>query len=126
LKTLKLKNTAKTPEINFSSSGELQISGVSVPENSMGFYKTIIDWVEEYIKSPAEETTLIFKLTYINTSSLQFVYDILVLLDRINNSTSKVKIDWYYLEDDIDMREIGEDYNESVDIDFNFIGVDDV
>ena len=118
MKKLKIKKTPKTPEVFFNPKGILEISGVSVPENSMGFYQPIIDWLKEYIENPPAETLLTFKLEYINTSSLQFVYDVLMVLSKIKK---QVRIDWYYLDDDIDMKETGEDYDETIDISFNFI-----
>ena len=125
LKDLKINSTPKTPEVNFSSStGDLNILGVSVPENSMGFYNTITDWVGCYIESPAETTRLTFKLTYVNTSSLQFIYDMLSLLTSIQSEKSKVIIEWYYLNDDDDMKQMGEDFKEAVGIDFSFIKVE--
>jgi len=126
LRKLKIKNTAKTPEILFNPNGKLEISGVSVPENSMGFYGGVIDWVKEYVESPADETLLVFKLAYINTSSLQFVYDILSLLSAVNKTASTVSVEWYYEEDDVDMKETGEDYDETISLPFTFIGVSEV
>lgn len=126
MKKFKIKRTPKTPEILFNPNGILEISGVSVPENSMGFYQPVVNWIKDYVKSPKEETELIFKLEYINTSSLQFVYDILSVLSSLNDETNKVKITWYYMEDDIDMKETGEDYDETIDLSFNFIEVSEV
>jgi len=123
MKKLKIKGTPKTPDFFLNPNGELKIEGVSVPENSMGFYKPIIDWISEYVKSPANETVLSFKLEYINTSSLQFVYDILSLLAEIKKTSNSIRVDWYYMDDDIDMKETGDDYNETIDIPFNFIEV---
>ena len=89
----------------------------------MGFYQPIVDWLKEYIENPAADTVLSFKLEYINTSSLQFVYDALMVLSAIKK---QVRIDWYDLNDDIDMKETGEDYDETIDISFNFIEVREV
>ena len=123
MKKLIIKKTPKTPDIQFDPNGNLEISGVSVPENSMAFYKPIIDWTEQYAKTTTTKTVLDFKLEYINTSSLQFIYDILILLANIKNSNQLVKVNWHYTEEDIDMKETGEDYNETVNIPFNFIEI---
>ena len=127
LRNLRIYRTPKTPQVDFNaSSGVFLISGVSVPENSMGFYTNLIGWLKDYIKSPAPTTKVTFKLSYVNTSSLQFIYDLLMLLDSINGETSKVNIDWYYLDDDEDMKEMGEDFKEAVNVDFTFISVESV
>ncbi len=127
MKNLKIPNTPKTPKINFNSfSGDFFISGISVPENSKGFYDPIIIWIKEYVKSPTESTKIEFKLSYVNTSSLQFIYDLLMLLNGINGDSSKVSVDWYHLEEDIDMQEMGEDFREAINVEFNFFAVENV
>jgi len=127
LKDLKINRTPKTPQIDFNlKTGILLIAGVSVPENSMEFYGSLINWVKDYVKGPLKETKVVFKLAYVNTSSLQFIYDFLMLLDGINNQSSVVNIDWYYLEEDIDMKEMGEDFREALGIEFSFYGVETV
>ena len=46
MKELVIKGEAKTPTINFNFlSGELLISGRSIPENSVEFYEPIISWL---------------------------------------------------------------------------------
>ena len=125
MKNLKIHNTPKTPDVDFDhTSGVFKIFGISVPENSLEFYGTIIKWLEEYTKNPVDTTKIIFKLTYVNTSSLQFIYDILMLLDEIHDKTSKVQVEWYYLTEDSDMKEMGEDYQEALSLDFSFFEVE--
>jgi len=127
LKDLKINRTPKTPLIDFNvETGVLLIAGVSVPENSMEFYGNLINWLKNYVNSPVKKTTVVFKLAYVNTSSLQFIYDFLMLLDEINGTTSDVKIEWFYLEEDIDMKEMGEDFREALSIDFSFFGVETI
>ena len=124
MKDLKIYKTPKTPQVEFKQAeGVFFISGVSVPENSKGFYDNLINWINEYINAPARTTTVTFKLSYVNTSSLQFIYDILMLLDGINGKSTKVRIEWYYLEEDVDMKEMGEDFKDAVNIDFTFFNV---
>ncbi|OFZ00365.1 MAG: hypothetical protein A3K10_07825 [Bacteroidetes bacterium RIFCSPLOWO2_12_FULL_31_6] len=125
MKVLKINNTPKTPDVDFNpTSGVFQISGISVPENSLEFYSIIIKWIGAYIQNPVDTTKIIFKLTYVNTSSLQFLYDILMLLDEIHTKTSNIQVEWYYLSDDLDMKEMGEDYQESLSVDFSFFEVE--
>lgn len=122
LKDLKINNTSKTPEINFDlTSGVFLISGISVPENSMEFYGEIINWLKEYVKTPNDNAKVVFKLTYVNTSSLQFIYDALIILNDAHNNPTKLSVDWYYLNDDDDMREMGEDFRDAVELPFTLI-----
>jgi len=123
LKDLKLNSTPKTPEINFDAkTGVLKIIGVSVPENPLEFYFPLIDWFKNYIISPAKETKLIFQLEYLNTSSIQRIYDVLsVLINNIDHS--QLVIEWYYLEEDFDIKEMGEDFIEALEFPIKLIEV---
>jgi len=127
LRNLKINRTPKTPQVDFNhTSGVFLISGISVPENSIAFYEALINWLGEYKETPADNTKLVFKLTYVNTSSLQFIYELLKMLESINDKTSKVSIEWYYLDEDIDMKEMGEDFKEAIDLNFSFFEVETV
>ncbi len=127
MEKLSIPNAPKTPGVEFDPmSGDFFISGISVPENSREFYDPIILWLKEYVKSPAESTKIEFKLSYVNTSSLQFIYDLLMQLDGVNSKKTSISIDWYYLEEDLDMQEMGEDFRDAINVDFNFFGVENV
>ena len=123
LKNLVIQNTPKTPEINFNfTSGVFLISGVSVPEDPIQFYTEIINWLENYIKLPARYTKIVFKLSYVNTSSLQFIYSLLQKIDVM----SKCRVQWFYFEEDIDMKEMGEDFKDALSVKFSFVEVETV
>ena len=125
LDNLIINSTPKTPEIRFNAaSGVFEISGVMVPEDSIGFYKNILTWVKGYVENPAPSTNVILKLSYINTSSLQTLYDLLFQVNEIHKKGSIVTIDWFYYVDDEDMREVGEDFQEALDIKIKFIAVE--
>lgn len=127
MEDLILQNTSKTPQINFiANSGKLEISGVSVPEDSVGFYAPIIKWLKNYSLNPYSETVLSFKLAYVNTSSLQTLYEILFILDKINKNGNKVIVEWYHMQEDEDMKEIGEDLQEALSFEFSFFAVEQV
>jgi hypothetical protein len=125
LKELKIHSTPKTPEIDFNhKSGVLLVSGVSVPEDSLEFYSIIIKWLKNYVQNPVEKTKIVFKLSYVNTNSLQFLYEMLMVLEGIHGKTSNINAEWYYLSEDEDMKEMGEDYDEALSFDFSFIEVE--
>lgn len=127
MKSLKINSTPKTPEIVFNpKNGELNISGISVPEDSVGFYKPVTDWLDEYAQNPQKNTVLTFKLAYVNTSSLQALYDILFQLDKIHSEQSQITVNWHFLSEDVDMKEVGEDLQEALDINFLFHEVEEV
>ena len=47
MKNLVIASTKKTPEIIFKATGDLMITGSSLPVNIKDFYQPILDWLEE-------------------------------------------------------------------------------
>lgn len=112
-----LEATPKTPELSFNyKDSTFLISGRSIPENSIEFYKPLLDWLDDYLSNPNQETRLQVKLEYFNTSSSKCLVEIFRKLERIHEKSSKVSIDWYYDEEDEDMQESGEDFREIIKI----------
>lgn len=119
---LQIVGSNKTPEVSFdSNSGILSISGRSIPENSIEFYKPMLAWMEEFAGTKPENTTLQIKLEYFNTSSSKCLLDIFKKLETFGG---KCQVEWYYEQDDEDMLEAGEDYEAIVHVPFKMIGVE--
>jgi len=124
MEDLKHEGSAKTPVVEFSSNGELLLKGRSIPENSIEFYKPLIEWLESYSESPNSTTVLSVQLEYFNTSSSKCILDVFKKLESISGSEITVK--WYYEEDDEDMLEAGEDYEAIIDLPFEMIEVEEI
>tara|TARA_B100000768_G_scaffold122229_1_gene113134 strand:+ start:2502 stop:2876 length:375 start_codon:yes stop_codon:yes gene_type:complete len=124
MEDLKQEGSAKTPVVEFSSNGELLLKGRSIPENSIEFYKPLIEWLESYSESPNSTTVLSVQLEYFNTSSSKCILDVFKKLESISGSEITVK--WHYEEDDEDMLEAGEDYEAIIDLAFEMIEVEEI
>ena len=124
MEDLKHEGSAKTPVVEFSSNGELLLKGRSIPENSIEFYKPLIEWLESYSESPNSTTVLSVQLEYFNTSSSKCILDVFKKLESISGSEITVK--WHYEEDDEDMLEAGEDYEDIIDLPFEMIEVEEI
>lgn len=124
MEELKIEGSAKTPTIEFNGSGELLLKGRSIPENSIEFYKPILDWIENYGGSPKDKTVVNVQLEYFNTSSSKCILDVFKKLETL--SETAIEINWYYEEDDEDMLEAGEDYQAIIDIPFKMIEVEEL
>jgi hypothetical protein len=123
---LNLEGSPKTPTIEFNSgSGYLLIKGRSIPENSIEFYKSLIESLEGYNKEPQSNTKVDIQLEYFNTSSSKCILDVFKKLEAINSGSSEVVINWYYEEDDEDMLEAGEDYQAIINGPFKMIEVEE-
>ena len=124
MEDLKHEGSAKTPVVEFSSNGELLLKGRSIPENSIEFYKPLIEWLESYSQSPNSTTVLNVQLEYFNTSSSKCILDVFKKLESVSGSEITVK--WHYEEDDEDMLEAGEDYEAIIDLPFEMIEVEEI
>ena len=124
MEDLKHEGSAKTPVVEFSSNGKLLLKGRSIPENSIEFYKPLIEWLESYSQSPNSTTVLSVQLEYFNTSSSKCILDVFKKLESVSGSEITVK--WHYEEDDEDMLEAGEDYEAIIDLPFEMIEVEEI
>jgi hypothetical protein len=125
METIIIEGTPKTPSVNFdSASGILQLKGRSIPENSIEFYKPLVEWLEEYAAKPQAKTAVNIQLEYFNTSSSKCLLDLFKKLEGMHKSGNDISIKWYYEEDDEDMLEAGEDYQSIINIPFKMIEVE--
>ncbi len=123
---IKIKGTRKTPDVSFDAgNGKIEIEGRSIPENSIEFYKPLVDWLDEYAKDPNANTSVDIKLEYFNTSSSKCILDVFKKLESIFKNDQSVIINWYYEEDDEDMLEAGEDYQSILKIPFKMIEMEE-
>ena len=119
MEDIHLERTLKTPEVHFvSSKGELEIGGISIPENTVDFYHPLIYWITQYSSEPLEFTKFVVKFEYFNTSSSVVILNIFRMLSEIK---SKVQIDWYYESDDSEMQELGQDYQAMLKDELEFV-----
>ncbi len=111
MQTLQLAPTVKAPYVSFDpNTGLLQLTGKSIPENAYELYRPLLGWMAAYIDNPAPRTELIFRLSYFNSSSSEYILDLMRLLEKIYLQGAEVRILWFYDHDDEDMEQIGEDF----------------
>ncbi len=121
MRPLKIEPTADTPKIYFDpDKGHFEISGLSLPEDALEFYRPVIAWLEEYAENPNPETVFDFNLEYFNTASSKQLIQILLFLEKLNKK-SKVKIRWHYKDIDEDMKDLGEEYSEIIKVEFELV-----
>ena len=119
---LVINGTEDTPEVVFDpSTGKFLISGTSIPENARKFYDQIIEWLDGYMKEPADDTSISFKLKYFNTASTKYLFDIMVLLKPLSAGKNTLVYNWFFLSDDEDMYEAGQGFSKMLRHPFNFV-----
>ncbi|WKV11604.1 DUF1987 domain-containing protein [Marivirga harenae] len=119
-----LEATPKTSKLDFNPDAEtFLISGRSIPENSIEFYKPLLDWLDKYVQNPLESTIFEIKLEYFNTSSSKCLVEIFRKLEKIKEDGKSITIDWYYEEEDEDMEESGEDFKQIIKVPFKMVEI---
>ena len=100
---------------------KFEFSGVSMPEDSLSFYLPILEWLDTYKQEPNEKTIVIFKMSYINSSSSKMMDKIFNKLDEMYLDGHNVVIQWHYHIDDEDMFSDGKIYLEEKSFPYEFI-----
>lgn len=132
MQNLYIEKTLNTPEINFSpADNNFLIQGTSSPEDVRALYYPVIEWIKIFIddlldgeyKHFNKNNPLKFhiEMTYFNSSSAKFFYDIFCELKRVSSSDIPVDVEWYYDEEDNDMKEAGLDISQLAELQFKFI-----
>jgi hypothetical protein len=122
MENLLIDGTVKTPTIILEAEkGRLELSGKSIPENSVEFYEPIMDWIDRYLEQPLDNTLIIIKMEYFNTSSSKSLFEIFKKFEIIFKSGKDVLVQWFYEQEDEDMQESGEDFRDILKIPFELI-----
>ena len=125
MKTIKILSNHDSPAVLLDPKKErFEIRGRSLPENAKRFYEPIIEWLDNYSKSPNKRTEFIFHMDFLNTTTTKIFVTVLKKLE-LAALNSDVNILWYYDAKDEDHKEIGEDLKEIVNIPFELIPVFD-
>lgn len=117
-----LKKTFNSPEVEFvASTGELNIEGRSIPEDPGEFFERLIDWLNDYFLDPADETVMNIKLEYINSGSSKYMLELLRILKENHAKGRKVLVKWFFEEGDESIQELGQHYEQTMQIPFEII-----
>jgi hypothetical protein len=119
MEIIRIKATEDTPTVILDSTEKIfEISGRSLPEDVVAFYQPVLHWLSELEKNPINDFELSIKLEYFNTASSKLILDILLKLEEIYLNGTPLKVKWFYLSSDSDMKEAGEEYSEIVGLPF--------
>jgi hypothetical protein len=122
----------RTPSIMLSPDENVfYIRGTSSPEDVRKLYYPVIEWINTFTeeilkveyKTLNNENPLRFQfdLKYFNSASAKFFFDILSKLNMLPSAGIPVNVEWYYNEEDTDMKEAGIDFSYLLGMEFTFI-----
>lgn len=122
-----IRPTKISPSIYFNPKNQLMdIRGKSCLENPLNFYNYIYGSIEKYTEGNMHQLTTNIAFEYFNTSSSKCIYVLLKKLACMHEEGYQVKINWYFEDGDMDMKEAGEDLNSFFNLEFNFITVPEI
>lgn len=118
METLIIIKTDETPEIILDENHNIfSISYRSLPENAIGFFAPVFEWLEKYCQNPKTDMEFIFNLEYFNTASAKQIAKILFILEKLNEKVD-VLITWKYKKDDVDMMSSGLRFSKLLNVEF--------
>lgn len=120
-----IEATANTPDIKFDlDKGELNISGRSIPENSIEFYNPLFSALDKYLSNPKNNTVVNIQLEYYNSSSSACLLSVFKKFEKLKkNAGHPVTVNWLYEENDEDILSAGKNFEGMVDLPFTMIQV---
>jgi hypothetical protein len=103
LNSIILEPTPKTPQIDLNNfTGELILSGKSIPENAASIYEGVMKWIIEYIKNPRPTTNLRLSLEYFNTATAIWLGKIVQTLSSMKDPENTLMIHLYFNIEEFD------------------------
>lgn len=122
-----IKNaTANSPKIILDPDNNLfEISGDSRPEHVSNFYEPVFIWIDTFLSELIEKgiknkILLKIQLNYFNSASEKSLLRIAKKMYPFIEAGIPVTIEWSCIEDDDDMRDVGEDFQELSRVPFIF------
>jgi hypothetical protein len=132
MQKLQISKSLSSPEIILSPDERIFIiSGISSPEDVREFYYPVLGWMKSFsddlLKDPKpvynseSPLKLQINLSYFNSSSAKFLYDIIMELKKLRENGIPVIVEWQYDADDNDMKEAGLDFSYMADMEFSYL-----
>ncbi len=133
-KKIDIKRTERTPEIILDVENNIfSMKYDSRPEDVRRFYYPVIQELRKTFEEINKTNNLSyfaqnpfifeFNLGYFNSSSAKFILDILMIANEYHKKGINIEVRWYYLEEDEDMLEAGQDFSEFSEMEFTFIEI---
>ena len=124
--SMTIEPTRVTPQVYLDAErGILSFKGRSSPSASLEFYYPIMSGIDRLFAAGSMSLTANFAMEYFNTSSSKCLFDILKRLAQFEAQGVDVEINWFYEEADEDMKETGEDFEELIGMEFNYIEIEE-
>jgi len=117
-----IKGTNTTPEIKISAADEFfEIKGNSNSSDINQFFDSVLEELNSQFKDFKSELICKFNLNIFNSSTYKKLIQILLFLNKKFNEGYKIKIEWYYQENDSDNKDSAKNLSDIFEFPFKMI-----
>lgn len=107
---LHIMATAETPLVIYNKgTATLEMKGRSILKDVTDFYLPVMQWFNFILIQKPPAFRAVFAMEYFNTHSSRVLLEMVRNMEKLQNAGGKVLIDWYYEEEDEEMKDFGED-----------------
>jgi hypothetical protein len=118
---INIEPTSSSPKVFFDEKTNVfLIEGESYPENSFDFYKPVFNWFDEVFPT-LDSMELHLKISYMNSSSVKCILDIMTILEEAYETGKNCKIKWFYEPENSRSLELAEDFKEDLELPFEVL-----
>jgi len=119
-----IKSSNITPAIYFDPENQiLDIRGKSAPLEPLRIYEQVYDSIDQYKNSGHKKLKVNLALKSVDTSSFKCLYTVLKKLDL---SGKIINLNWYYENDNLEMKDKGMEVSKLINIQFNLKDVNEI
>ena len=117
MEAITLSPTETTPEVVLDKKASIfKITGRSFPEDSLSFYKPLLNWLIEYSEDANDPTVLEINLEYFNSGSLKQVFKLLYVIEDIMELGKDAKVIWHFKKNDELMFQKGQEFKKFLEV----------
>ncbi|MFA9459516.1 SiaC family regulatory phosphoprotein [Thiohalorhabdus sp. Cl-TMA] len=98
--------------------GLLEVRGESYPENALAFFQPVVEGVGGYLAQGNPSLTIRIDLSYLNTSSVKALMDILDRAEEAHERGAAVEVEWVYDAENDRSLEMAEELREDMSLPF--------
>jgi hypothetical protein len=111
--SLHIAVTRSTPLVRFEPvNGKFEVTGISTPINSFGFYSQLIQWLDEHAGLITSGSVFRFDLPYFNSASMKALLILLQKIKAISDTGKNLEIEWLVRDEDEFMEEAADSLQE--------------
>ena len=114
------RNDSPSVHIN-GEVGLVRITGMAIAHRPDQEYEELEKTILDYCLHPCSISSINIQLTGISTNASKWLYHLLKEIEKNYNTNKQFVINWFYQENDDFMLEVGEDYQQIIDLPFYLI-----